>query len=291
MPQLKKSIYKAVIPLLIFLIFIYMLLPWSGSAACHLSQEVFRKGAGWLLNYQTRTYDALEGESFIVKYRTKDKEMAPFVLEMAEKFYDQVQRRLGHSIEQKDKTLLVIYPNESSLKKGFGWEGDKSAVGVYWAGQIRILSPWDWLKGNNLEEVRQAFLKENPLAHEITHLLVDVQTGGNYTRWLTEGLAQYLERELTGYVLDEPAAEEKNNPYPLKSLEENFEDPRRQTGAYWQALHTVDYLIEHYGMGYMREFLNRLGWGEDFEKALTGVYRLNLRELDTIMAEIYANNL
>ena len=46
------------------------------------------------------------------------------------------------------------------------------------------------------------YFKEGPMVHEYTHLVVDELTGGNYSRWFTEGVAQYVEQQVTGYTLD-----------------------------------------------------------------------------------------
>ena len=73
-------------------------------------------------------------------------------------------------------------------------------------------------------------------------------TRGNYSRWLTEGLAQYIERDFTGFVLAEPLPEEKKDIYSLTQLDRTFDQRPNQVLAYWQSLETVDYLIEQHGM-------------------------------------------
>ncbi len=67
--------------------------------------------------------------------------------------------------------------------------------GSIWAGLIRVLSPRAWMGDTPVSQQQQVFQSQGPVADEYTHLLVDYKTGGNYTLWLTEGLAQYAEAD------------------------------------------------------------------------------------------------
>ena len=118
------------------------------------------------------------------------------------------------------KTLVLVYPTRAALGKSFGWAADQSAMGVYWAGVIRVLSPWPGLK-----VLQQVKLKRVPLfGPMVTNIPIWWWTilQGNYTRWLTEGIAQYVEREITGFMLSElyrPGEEW----FPLCELDEEFD--------------------------------------------------------------------
>ena len=70
---------------------------------------------------------------------------------------------------------MVVYPDTASLAGSIGWNRNESAMGVYWAGSIRILSPGEWIKGDALEK---QFKQEGPMVHEFTHLMVDEITKG-----------------------------------------------------------------------------------------------------------------
>jgi len=271
---------KGVIVFLIVAILTYILYVGSPFGFKSLFYGAFKKTATIYLDYQTNTFTVLNGENISLKYSQHDENIAPFVLAAAENFYLQLQRKLNFN-PGSGKVLVIVYPDRISLNNSFGLSGDRSADGVYWAGSIRTLSPYAMLPpdsaGKTAEEV---FMEKGPLVHELTHYLVDRQTSGNYTRWLTEGLAQYLEREITGYTLESPARESQLHLYSLSSLDRDYDQQPDQVLAYWQSLETVDYLIKEHGIEKMQELLTALGQGITIDKALQGVYGLSLGMLN-----------
>ncbi|MGB9886044.1 MAG: hypothetical protein ACPLRW_03500, partial [Moorellales bacterium] len=151
-------------------------------------QEVKRKTAHW---------PQLSGRQFVVRYEPgTDPELAEMVLATAEEQFPAVKDFLGMRWEQP--VLVLIHRDRTSLREGFGWGPEEAAMGVYWAGVVRILSPADWLPVEDPARMARLFRREGPVAHELAHLLIDYRTGGNYPRWLTEGLAQLAEREAVG---------------------------------------------------------------------------------------------
>jgi hypothetical protein len=232
------------------------------------------------LNYQTRDFNEWNSENFIIKYTDKDKEIITFTVDVIENYYNAVKTQLAYS-PKDEKILVVIYPNQEALNGSFGWEGDKSAAGVYWAGTIRLLSPFGWYQDVNEEVIiKEALLKEIPISHELTHRLIDVWTKGNYTRWLTEGVAQYIEKKVAGFRLDEPLPKDKEKLYLLQNLDRDFDLQENQLLAYWQSLQTVEYLIENYGMNKLQRLLDTLGNGMKTNKAIAHIYGLSINELE-----------
>lgn len=248
--------------------------------------ETFQRAADFVLDYQTKDYLGLESDHFNLKFTGADENTAPFILNAAEKYFAEVQETLNYRPAQGRKLTIVVYPDTTTLNRAFGWSGDKSADGVYWGGSIRLLSPLASIlpqapmSDGDTGRLEQYFLKQGPLAHELTHYLVDRETKGNYSRWLSEGLAQYIEREIAGFTLDVPDPSERENLYPLADLNKKFDAQPDQVLAYWESLQAVSYLIDHYGMEKMQEFLAMLGQGENGERALQRVYGITLKELD-----------
>ncbi|MGI6605784.1 MAG: peptidase MA family metallohydrolase [Peptococcia bacterium] len=243
--------------------------------------RAFQQGVRLILNFQTREYAVINSDSFRLKYTAEDQELAPVVLNLAEDYLRQAEEIFG--LEHRTRRIpLVLFRDEASLNKSFGWSGEKSTAGVYWAGTIRIVSPRGWAGAPdtvpNLAEAAEAFAEEGPLAHELTHLLVDEICGGNYPRWLTEGLAQYVEQQITGFTLGEPGPSAKAHPYAFAALDKRFDEQEDQYLAYWQSFQAVRQLLARYGQERMTTLLLALGNGQDFAAAFTETYGLTFRD-------------
>jgi hypothetical protein len=179
------------------------------------------------------------------------------VLATAEEQFPAVKRFLG--MQWTRPVLVIVHRDRASLREGFGWGPEETAMGVYWAGVIRILSPADWLGAEDAERMARLFRREGPVAHELAHLLIDYRTGGNYPRWLTEGLAQLAEREVVGFGRDAMAPSAAEPWYPLTELDREFDRLPDQELAYRQSLALVEYLEEAFGRPRIWQLLDALG--------------------------------
>lgn len=219
--------------------------------------QIFR----WRL--ETAGWPEVESEHFVIKYKRGDEESARLVLEEAERVYGPLCEFFGYRPEKK--VPVAVYTDRASLNRLFGWGSDESAMGVYWAGVLRLLSPEAWLGEIPLQEAKPLFRERGPVAHEYIHLLVDYKTRGNYPRWLTEGLAQFGEERIAGA---EPFTE---GVLPLKvSLEEldkRFDEPAWQDYSYGVARDLVIYLADSYGSKAIPRLLDALGRGENLDGA------------------------
>jgi hypothetical protein len=213
--------------------------------------------------FKTINWQGIENENFRIRYQEQDEKIAPMVLKIAEENYRGVDALLGYHVPKK--IPIIIYPNKESLNKSFGWDAQENAMGVYWAGVIRVVSPNDWLaNSNNMEE---DFYQNGPIVHEYTHLVVDYMTKGNYTRWLTEGIAQWVEREITGFVFPKTTVKSVDELYSIKDMDNNFDSLRNQGLAYNQSLSMVDFFLHKYGMDNLRALLTNLGQGKPLSEA------------------------
>lgn len=150
-------------------------------------------------------------------------------------------------------------------------------MGVYWAGSIRILSPGEWIKGDDL---KKQFIEEGPMVHEFTHLMVDEITQGNYNRWWTEGIAQYFEKKITGFVFANPFSRGRDlEYYELATLEEKF-DELEQSIAYWESLEAIQYIVEVYGEDTLFTILEEQGKGSKMNTALEKALGIGYQEFE-----------
>ncbi|MGI6452738.1 MAG: peptidase MA family metallohydrolase [Syntrophomonadaceae bacterium] len=250
---------SARIILLLFLVTIIGIIIYKNSNSLMrfmVSQEI---------NLNTASYNKMETDHFLIKFLPVDQLFIPMIAECAEAAYHSVTDELGG--EPGKKTTIVVYPNSQSLAKSFGWNKNEKAMGVYWAGSIRLLSPREWLTGGNN---KAQFMAEGPLHHELAHLMVDEITGGNYNRWWTEGIAQYVEKKLTGFQFADPFAQGKEKQYfKLDDLAANF-DKYDQQIAYWESLKAIEYISHHFGEEFLFSIMHELGNGCDMVQAIEG---------------------
>lgn len=242
------------------------------------NQAVMRVMVGQEINLRTAGFNEVITEHFIIKYTPTDESNIDTIAKVSEQSFAEVSDLFGYS--PKTKTTLVVYPDTQSLASSFGWDKDEKAMGVYWAGSIRILSPSQWTTG----KVEDEFYKEGPMVHELAHLVVDDLTKGNYSRWWTEGIAQYVEKKITGFEFNNPFKEgQPIEYYDFKVLDKNFDQLNQQV-AYWQSLKVVEYIVDNYGEDKLFVILDYLGQGHNMalaiEKALAVSY-------DTFIEDFY----
>ncbi len=238
----------------------------------------FREVSKQKMLWETRKWAELKGTHFLVRYQASDKDNAELVLSTAEKNYEPVSSRFGYY--PKGKTLIVVYPTRESLGRSFGWAADESAMGVYWTGVIRVLAPSAWVDETDPDKIKGVFESEGPIAHEFTHLMVDYLTGGNYTRWFTEGIAQYEEEKLTGYQVEYRKIRHPGQLYPLSRMDGEFDNLEDQELAYYQSLQAVNYIVDRYGEEGLQKVLKDLGRGYTLEKSFTESWGMSLEQFE-----------
>lgn len=225
--------------------------------------ELYREVAGADMEFRSRNMSVLEGENVRVKFQQTDSKYAATVLDASEQFYEPIVKKYG--VAPRRKVTVIIYPTKEQLNASFGWPASESAMGVYWVGVIRVLSPASWVDGNDPEEIKQTFISNGPMAHELTHLAVDYVTRGNCPRWLTEGLAQLEEYRLTGFRFGNQST--SSHFYSLKQMDRGFDELPDQALAYRESLSVVEYIDAVYGGDKLMEVLQLLGSGGDIEHA------------------------
>lgn len=223
-------------------------------------------------NLELKTYDwlYLQGKHFTVKYTQKDRDVARMVLNTADEIFAPVNSMLQYT--HSESIPVVIYPNRRSLGKSFGWDADESAMGVYWAGVIRVLSPNEWIYDKEGSEMTRYFKQNGPMAHEYAHLAVDYKTRGNYPRWFTEGVAQLVEKKITGFQFAPVGAGE--NWYSIQEMDKRYDELSNQSLAYGQSLAMIEFLVEEYGYEKLQGIMNRLREGKTISGAF--IYELDL---------------
>jgi hypothetical protein len=251
---------------------IFFLTPLRISMAFY---PLVRQAAQAKMEYETRNFTVVETPHFAVRYSDGDNEMAQLVAQAAEQAYQPVTTMLGR--EPNSKTLIVMYPDRSELRKAFGWSGDESAMGVYWGGVIQVLSPRDWMKsGVSANE----FSRSGPMVHEFTHLVFDHLTQGNYPRWFTEGLAQYAEYTINDYEWLTATNSLSGHLHTMAELDASFDDLPNQSLAYRESFAAVRYIAEVHGDDALRQVIDQLRAGRKMNQTIQSVLAMNYSEYE-----------
>lgn len=222
-------------------------------------------------------YTSKSSENLTLYFTDADRDVTDMVLNTAEMVYGPVVTHMGH--RPTARVALILDPSRDQLRSAFGWGSGESALGVYWSGTIRLLSPNVWIDGRSAAEQRRLFQQENPIAHELTHYLLDYMADGNYPRWFTEGLAQWVEHRVTGYLWIEPMSTLRQPLYSLADLDQRFDRLENQPLAYRQSFLLVDYVATTYGDEGLSELIGQLSDGRSFAKAVERVLGISTEQL------------
>lgn len=216
-------------------------------------------------DYNTRDMNIWQTEHFQIKYESQDEAVMPLIADTAEKSYASLTELWQTKLPQQ--LTLVVYSDRTQMAQGLNWKNGESAMGTYYGGQIQILSPKAWLKPDRYSD----FVSQGPLAHELTHLMLDYQVKGNYSRWYTEGLAQYSEYRLNGFEWKTKTNALTGSLYTLAELDQQFDELPDQSLAYREAFGAVRYLAEVYGQEGLKDLNDRLQQGRKLSQAIESV--------------------
>lgn len=228
--------------------------------------------------YGARHLSTINGKHFVIKYDPVNASAVSLVLESAEQAYNQLAKKYYPDGFPNKPIPVIIYPSREALNVHFGWPASESAMGAYWEGVIHVLAPEVWVPAG--AKMDSYFMLNGPMAHEITHLLVDNITRGNVPRWFTEGLAQYEENKLTGFKFREPA-DLLYKHYDFGEMDRNFDRLSDQQVAYSQSFLAVVYLVDSYGENSLRCILESLAAGKDFNYGLNKIAGIDIKEFTT----------
>ncbi len=222
-------------------------------------------------------YHKQSSEHFDIFYTPDDENVVDMILETAETSWKPVVEQVGHTPE--GRVPLIVYASRTALRQAFGWGSSESAMGVYWKGTVRLLSPNVWIDEESPKQKLKVFRKLNPIAHELTHYVLDYLTDGNYPRWFTEGLAQRVEYNTSGYLWIESNSSLRQDLYTLRDLEENFDKLSNQPLAYRESYLLVDYMGKRLGEQELDSLIQKLGRGVPFRSAVEGTYGMTVDEI------------
>lgn len=212
---------------------------------------------------------ALTNENFKLIYDEGELTEAAAMLQLLDEALADLRQWLP---DRTPKPIVVrLHQSQESLQRALGPGEYGPTVGAYYLGRLELLAPRAWYEGLSLEDALAHYSWQGPLVHELTHLFLDYQSRSAYPLWFTEGLAQYWEMRLRGYVWQEAGSAWRSSPHNLAELERNFA-MLPESIAYQESHSLVHFLYQRIGNAGMNDLLTRLEQGHSFEAALQMSY-------------------
>ncbi|MTI70314.1 MAG: hypothetical protein FH751_08715 [Firmicutes bacterium] len=218
-----------------------------------------------------KDYDVYETEHFIIRHNNN--KAAKMTQEIIDKYYADICDMYKYYPDKKFD--IIIYNDGEELLKNVGLDKDRPPLGVYYSGTINVLSPMEWIKDDN--NIKDIYEEKGPIVHELTHLIVDELTNGNYPMWLTEGLALYTEYLTTGFEWGEKLS--YNNKVSVENLNKDF-NGIDQTIAYRKSFEVVKNISDNWGFEKVKLMLTDLGEGNTIHKTVKVVLKINLNDIE-----------
>lgn len=178
------------------------------------------------------------------------------------------------------KPIVVrLHQSQASLQQALGSGDYAPTLGAYYLGKLELLAPQAWRPDLLRADALAYYAAEGPVVHELTHLLLDYQALGQYPVWFSEGLAQYWEMRLRGYVWQEGGSMWREAPHSLADLTGSFSSLPEGV-AYQESFSLVQFLYEEVGDSGMSDLLLGLRQGQQFGNALRAVYGNSLATME-----------
>ncbi len=246
-----------------FLHFLWALAALAGLLAFHF--DGIRPLSSLSLTVQT--------EHFQLFYSPGADRMAVLTADSAERAWAELTAA-GYVLPTEKRIEIRLYPNTKTLAQSLGWEKNEKAMGAYFQKKIAVLSPEMWM--NNVTDEKEFDVK-GPMLHELVHLLVDEMTEGNYNRWWTEGMAQFIEKSFHDTQMSQPSEVEAF--YSLHELEQNF-DSIPVSQSYWQSLLAIEYIAQTYTEDALPLIMQQAAACGNFSEGLCGALHCGWDDLE-----------
>src|SRR5690554_1437997 len=122
--------YRLLIFIIALILIILLVIPFSWPKAKIQGYTILRNLSKFHLSLITNEFKSLSDQNFIIKYSSENEESARLVLENSQEIMGKVNSILDYA--NQETVPVIVYPSMAELNKSFGWDGDRSPMGVYW---------------------------------------------------------------------------------------------------------------------------------------------------------------
>jgi hypothetical protein len=236
-------------------------LPAARAAAGSLVSSAQRAAGRAEVGLRLRGWPEISGAGFTLRYPPALAAQAPVAAAALRRFEGPVWQDFDLPPATRVDAVLVT-PGE--MARLVGVAGGAAPLGAYYDGVVWLLAPASFLPAG--PGLLADYEQSGPVAHELTHVADAEDSGGRVPAWLDEGLAQYEDWRLTGYVWT--GAGFSDGVYSWAQLTGNFSALPDVPLAYRQALAATAAVCRQ-GPGTCLGVLRALRSGESVPEALT----------------------
>ncbi len=242
---------KAKLPLGVICLFLLIIMTLLAPVLEHNAPKFFSR-----LRTGSLPSDSLVTQSMYARvfHAPSDNEFVPMITRSVDFYLPLLLTDFGmqHSTTQKAK--IIIYSDADAYVKALGGKLpsggniDELPMGAYGGGIIHILTPLLWTSAETTADIKDDFLQQGPIIHELTHFLTDMKVSGSRSSikpWLMEGIALYYEAKYTGREWM-PELASAASAFPYEEMVTDFQNADADT-AYRKAFEIVNAFVRIYG--------------------------------------------
>jgi hypothetical protein len=231
---------------------------WHEDTAVRARQAAYSKIIGAVVEYRL---DEVMYAS--IYYTDADAVYIPMISSCVSVFYPMLLDDFGLTFAEAGRLVVVVYPDKYALENALGRRYSFLPMGVYYGGVLNILSPEAWIDGD-FNVIREVFLREGPMIHEMAHYVLDLKTNGRYQLWFTEGVALYYEMKYAGYEW-RPDLREQSAALDASVIMANFRSVDESL-SYRKAFDIIMGFVEINGEDRLQELITELAAGTLFDE-------------------------
>lgn len=203
-----------------------------------------------------------------IYYTEKDFTYTDMILRVFDVYYPLISSDFDISITYQ--VDIILWPTKNDMACLLNMEEDEVPMGAYYAGVLNILSPDLWIESKAESDIKDIFLEEGPLVHELCHFALDKKLSGRYSLWFTEGIALYYEKK---YINFEWRTDLKNagKKITLDELRNSFEFLNEEV-AYRRSYDIIQSIVDEKGEEALQSIIKEMTYNS-FENAYKKVMK------------------
>ena len=166
---------------------------------------------------------------------------------------------------------VILWPTRSDMASLLNMDEESVPMGAYYAGVLNILSPDLWIESTRESDIKDIFLEEGPVVHELCHFVLDKKLSGQYPLWFTEGVALYYEKKYINFEWRDDL-KEASKKITLDELRNSFEFLNEEE-AYRRSYEIIQTIVNENGEDALQNIISEMMYNNSFEKAYKKVIK------------------